>query len=82
MSDGISDPSTSQLAMEINRTFDAPMINMLLRTMLILKLCASVYYIKCELHFWIRNFIKYLIKYMGPLDLTGDNYFYVLTELG
>lgn len=30
MSDGILDPSTSQLAMEINRTFDAPMINMLL----------------------------------------------------
>ena len=30
MSDGVSDPSTSQLAMEINRTFDAPLMDMLL----------------------------------------------------
>lgn len=30
VSDGVSDPSTSQLAMEINRTFDALMMDMLL----------------------------------------------------
>lgn len=30
MSDGVSDSSTSQLAMEINRTFDALMMDMLL----------------------------------------------------
>ena len=30
MSDGVSDPSTSHLAMEINRTFDAPLMDMLL----------------------------------------------------